>query len=82
MLKKEYSRSSLEKHFALTYLATMISAVATINRVVANEYFSGKGTHRPDISSMSSLSRLDARNRMLMQDCAPARKYIRHALVR
>lgn len=61
----------------------MINAVATINKVAANEYFSEKGTDRPKVfDAMSSLSRLDARNRMLRQDCAPARKYIRHALVR
>lgn len=61
----------------------MISAVATTNRVAANEYFSGKGIGRPDVfDATSSLSRLDERNRTLMEDCAPARKYIRHALVR
>lgn len=69
------------KYFALTYLATMTSAVAMVNKVAANEYFSGKGTN-PWFDAPSSLSRLDAKNRTLMQDCAPARKYIRHALVR
>lgn len=79
---KKLSKVFLEKkYFALTYLATMIRAVATINKVAANKYFKGKGTGRPD-DATSSLSRLEERNRTLMQDCVPARKYIRHALVR
>lgn len=60
----------------------MTSAVAMVNKVAAREYFSGKVTGPNWFDATSSLSRLDARNRTLIQDCAPARKYIRHALVR
>jgi hypothetical protein len=73
---------SVVKDFALTYLATITSAVATTNSVADKEYFNGKGTTPDGYDPTSSRSRLGARYRTLMQDCAPARKYIRHALVR
>lgn len=55
------TRSVILNDFALTYLATITSAVATTKSVADKEYFNGKGTTPDGYEPKSSRSRLDAR---------------------